>query len=246
MKPDSYLIYADADLSRAEALYTALAEAGHETFTRDLHLLPGDVVGEELTVRLEEAGLVLVVVSPADSDWYARDQIVHAIERAAAGHARVVPIVYDGVERGRLPFGLKRLHPIRVNGGDLTPVVDGLARLLDPDAKRAVSRQTRPEKPSAPVSAETVQALLDATIRRRLDRDLLLSWLPDRIRARLSRKDNDYDQCHADLIGLIRAGRLDDGQWAIAVWLRQAERMAGPFAEARVYRAALDALSARG
>ncbi len=240
MAYDSYMIHAEADVDRAAAVASVLRSTGHACFVQALDLLPGDIVDEEILAQLETTPLILVLVSPAGGDWSSASQILRAIDRAAAGGVRVVPLLFDG---SPLPFGLERLHPIRVTGHDLTPIVDGIARLS------GAARPARPPvaaKAVAPLGETDIDALVQATIRRRLDRDLLLSWLPDGVAAGLPGHNNYLAQVTSDLTELSKIGQLPDGQWAIAIWLRQAERLAGPFAEARVYRAALERVTRTG
>lgn len=88
-------------------------------------------------------------------------------------------------------------------------------------------------------------AVLMAAIRRKLDRGLLLSWIDDTIGAMLPGQASYYAQIESDLTELVKMGRVG-GTLLIAAWLRQAERLAGPFSEAKVFRAALDAVEAIG
>lgn len=244
--PLIFIAYFGPDKPRAVALHGALAARGLRPWCDAVDLLPGDLWDEVIPARLRAAGVILVLVSKTEHDgWYAKEEIADGIASARRDpRKRVVPVLLKGATSEDAPYGLKRVAGIDVAGDDYGPVVDGVVRMLQATGAK-VPTANDPPPPSHPQPSLSRaprvdhQAIVDAVIRRRLDRDLLLSWLPDSVRARLPRQRSDFEQMTSDVGELIRIGRLDDGQWAIAVWLRQAERLAGPFAEARVFRDAL-------
>lgn len=86
----------------------------------------------------------------------------------------------------------------------------------------------RPRRP--PVDFDTVIAAL---IRCRFNRDLLLSWIPDDVIAALPVRSTPAEQYRSDVMMLAQhRGHL-------MKYLRNAERMAGPFAGGKIFAAAI-------
>lgn len=249
-KPLIFIAYFGPDRGAAVSLHGALAARGHRPWCDAVDLLPGDLWDELIPARLKEATIILVLVSTTAHDgWYARAEVAEAIDRARADrNRRVIPVMLEGATKEDVPYGLRRVSHIDAKRHDFTAVVDGMDRLLARLSDAPTPSADRPSQ--GPITAGhgnaphlDLHGLVQATIRRRLDRDLLLSWLPDDLRAMMPTHRTYFEQITSDLEFLQRAGKLSDGQYALEVWLRQAERLAGPFAEARVYRAALQALA---
>lgn len=252
-KPLIFIAYFGPDRGAAVSLHGALAAGGHRPWCDAIDLLPGDLWDEVIPARLKEATIILVLVSTTGHDsWYARSEVAEAIDRARADRSRrVIPVMLDGATKEDVPYGLRRVSHIDASRNDFTAVVDGIDRLLGRLSGDDGPRPTAPTKGAGkdvtaghggPPTID-LPGLVQATIRRRLDRDLLLSWLPDDLRAMMPTHRTYFEQITSDLAFLHKAGKLSDGQWALEVWLRQAERLAGPFAEARIYRGALQALA---
>lgn len=251
-EPQIFITYFGPDKARAIALHRALAAAKHRPWCDAVDLLPGDRWDEVIPEALRASEIILVLVSEHGHDgWYARSEVADAIDQARKDRRRrVIPVRFDGVDHDRTPYGLRRVAGIEVHDDDFRPVLDGIGRIVAhlrgvPPPSVEPPPASRPEAPGSRPRGIDRAAIVDAAIQRHLDRDLLLSWLPRDISARLPQKRSYFEQIDSDLAELIRIGRLPEGDWALAVWLRQAERLAGPFAEARVFRAALEALDAQ-
>lgn len=241
-KAQIYLLHAETEVALASALHGALGGQGEGVWAPGIDLQPGDDMYEVTERSIQEAGMVLLLFSPSGLDsWMERTQLWEAVQLRQKSGRRIVPCLLDGFPQERLPFGLGRLVPITASRSDLAPLVARVKALVGREDETPTA-QVAPA-PRVDVPAVDIDVLLQATIRRRLDRDLLLSWMSDEFRARLPHKASYFEQIQSDLTVMTKAGTLADGTRPIAVWLRQAERLAGPFAEARVYKAALDRLA---
>lgn len=256
--PLIFIAYFGPDRPRAVALHTRLRAEGFHPWCDAVDLIPGDLWDEVIPGRLRAATLILVLISDNPHDgWYARAEIADAIRRVRRSDDRwVIPVVLDGASAEKMPYGLGIAAHVDVHRGDFTGVVDAVRRRLEL-AGHPVTRPVVTPTPSAPSPDHRgrpvdgappidVNAIVDAAVQRPLDRDLLLSWLPRTVSGLLPVKSTPIEQITSDVTRLVQFGRLDDGEWAIAIWLRQAVRLAGPFVEARVYRDALRALDKRG
>lgn len=121
------------------------------------------------------------------------------------------------------PYTMCRALADRLGMADPTPreLFDAVVGYL-PGAAMPAERP----KPPPPID---VEAVVDALIRRRLDRGLLLSWLPDGVRGALPEHRTAASQYRSDVLALCETPEH------LGAYLRQAARLASPFAEAPVF-----------
>lgn len=247
--PMIFICCAESDEQIARRVHASLSKHGMRPWTASVDLMLGDRWDREISHAVQSAAILLVLVTRSwpehssygraeSEDFYAREQIAFAIElaREPGADRRIIPVLVDGGSKSRLPYGLTRLVPVEIDNG-IGPLLDGLDRILA--RGREVSAEVIPRVRPPRLGPADIKPIVMATIRRRLDRELLLSWIPDEIRAQLPIQRSYFDQITSDVTELVQQGTID-GQLLIAVWLRQAERLAGPFSEAKVFRAALD------
>jgi FAD/FMN-containing dehydrogenase len=105
-----FYAYASADEALRDQLEKHLAILRREGVIADWHdrkILPGDEWAEKIDQELNAAHLILLLIS-ADflySDYCYSVEMHHAMQRHAAGEARVVPIILRPVDWHNAPFG---------------------------------------------------------------------------------------------------------------------------------------------
>src|SRR5688500_2898091 len=79
----------------------------------DRRILAGDPIDQRISTELEEAGIILLLVS---SDFLASNycydrEMSRALERHAAGEARVIPVILRPCDWQHAPFGRRLATP---------------------------------------------------------------------------------------------------------------------------------------
>ena len=110
----------------------------------DRRLLPGDDFSKEISSELENADVVLLLVSPdfVSSDYCWGIEMKRAIERQEAGQTRVIPVILRPVDWHTSPFGkLKALprdgQPVTAKAWNdrdeaFLDIAEGLRKLVSP------------------------------------------------------------------------------------------------------------------
>ncbi len=183
-----FICYAGPDRDVAIALHRALRSAGANPLCDAVDLDPGDRWDEAIPAALRRAAIIAVLVTDrwpplgeAGPGHYNSDEVALAIRfaRRRERAVRVVPVVLDGADRERVPYGLNRIKEIETRSTELEPVATMLRRLAagerairplpaDPlDA--ALTRRDRLRASGAPADAiASVEALILALKRARL------------------------------------------------------------------------------
>lgn len=105
-----FFSYAHADEAlrdRLELHLAMLQRQGLIDVWHDRRIVPGDPLDDAISAELERADLILLLVSPdflASSYCYDRE-MARAMERQAAGEARVLPIILRPCDWHAAPFG---------------------------------------------------------------------------------------------------------------------------------------------
>lgn len=129
---DFFIIHASGDTSAAVAIRDGLKTLGRSCFMPADDLLPGEAGDEIIPRALHMARLVLILVSSSGATQHEQaEQICRAVDGHREGRQRVVPVLLD--ESPAIPYGLRRLTPLVVTGGDLSMAAQSLAGLLRPD-----------------------------------------------------------------------------------------------------------------
>jgi len=86
----------------------------------DRKICPGADFDTEISTFLEAADLILLLISPdfIASDYCYKNEMNRALERHAAGDARVLPIIMRPVDWHSSPFG--RLLAVPIDGKPVT------------------------------------------------------------------------------------------------------------------------------
>jgi internalin A len=111
-----FVSYAHEDDTLREELMTHLAllvRQGLIAPWQDRSIRPGDEWEREIDENLEAADVVLLLVSPdfLASDYIDGKELARALERDAAGEARVVPVILRPADWESAPFGKLQAVP---------------------------------------------------------------------------------------------------------------------------------------
>lgn len=126
---DVFVAYFGPARDQAVALHGALEARGLRAWCDAAELVPGDAWDRVIPAALEQARVVLILVPPSSGHdgYYARTEIVMAIARVRDRTARLIPILLDGADEERLPYGLRGISPLRL--GDLGDAADAIHRV---------------------------------------------------------------------------------------------------------------------
>lgn len=160
-----FLSYAHEDDAHRAALVdhlTPLIDAGVLQVWHDRQIQPGADWSTEIDTNLENAGLVLLLVSRhfMASDYCKGIEVKRALERRAQGLTQVVPVILSSCRWTRSPIG--KLQALPTDGKPITEaahpdqlytaVVEGLERLLEPRSPTSAQPQLQPLLFSQPLS----------------------------------------------------------------------------------------------
>ena len=149
-----FLSYAHEDDAHRAALVdhlTPLIDAGVLEVWHDRRIRPGADWSTEIDTNLENADLVLLLVSRyfMASDYCKGVEVKRALERRAQGLTKVVPVILSSCHWTRSPIG--KLQALPTDGKPITEavhpdqlytaVVEGLDRLLKPRPPTSPQRQ---------------------------------------------------------------------------------------------------------
>ncbi len=151
-----FISYSHRDEALRESLETHLGALRREGFIEtwtDRRIAPGADWAGEIDRNLESAGIVLLLVS-ADfiaSDYCIDKEMERALQRHAAGEARVIPIIVRPVDGWRqMPFG--KLQALPKDGKAITiwPNQDEAFAEVARGVRRAVEELMRPSAETEP------------------------------------------------------------------------------------------------
>lgn len=121
----AFISYSHQDTGALERLHVHLAnlqrEGRIETWY-DREILAGDVLDDEISQELEQANLILLMVSPdfIASNYCIEREMQRALERHDAGEARVVPIIVEPCDWAAMP----QLRRLKAVPKDAVPISD--------------------------------------------------------------------------------------------------------------------------
>src|ERR1019366_5306950 len=103
----SYSHKDEALRNQLEIQLTMLKRQGVISTWHDRRLIAGDGVDQAISKQLEAADIILLLVSPdfLASDYCYGVEMTRALERHAAGEARVIPVILRPCEWKHAPFG---------------------------------------------------------------------------------------------------------------------------------------------
>jgi TIR domain len=125
-----------------ETQLTMLKRQGVISVWHDRRLIAGDHVDEVISKQLEAADIILLLVSPdfLASEYCYSVEMTRALERHAAGEARVIPVILRPCEWHHAPFG--KLLATPTDGKPVTKWADPDEAFLDiAKAIRAAARK---------------------------------------------------------------------------------------------------------
>jgi TIR domain len=125
-----------------ETQLTMLKRQGVISVWHDRRLIAGDHVDEGISKQLEAADIILLLVSPdfLASEYCYSVEMTRALERNAAGEARVIPVILRPCEWQHAPFG--KLLAAPKDGEPVTKWADPDEAFLDiAKAIRAAARK---------------------------------------------------------------------------------------------------------
>lgn len=229
-----FLSYAHEDDAHRAALVdhlTPLVDAGVLEVWHDRQIQPGADWSTEIDTNLENADLVLLLVSRhfMASDYCKGVEVKRALERRAQGLTKVVPVILSSCHWTRSPIG--KLQALPTDGKPITEavhpdqlytaVVEGLDRLLKPRLPTSPQRQQllspEPLSPPPPWWRRPLPAWLALGTLVLLLGGMTAGWL-ERVRSGV-RDDLRVDR--ADLAA-ERLGRVPEAlrmAWPRLAWL---------------------------
>lgn len=165
-----FISYAREDETWADRLRAHIAPLRQVGLIKDWHdrrIMPGDTWQTAISQELDNAELILALVSPSflDSDYIRGVEMACALERHARGDARVVPVILRAVDWEVTPLGVLQALPRdakpilshRDRDQALRDVTRGLRRLLPYPMK------TEPASPRAATLVERSPLFLSHT-----------------------------------------------------------------------------------
>ncbi|WP_306332649.1 toll/interleukin-1 receptor domain-containing protein [Streptomyces sp. KL118A] len=155
-KPSVFLSYSTQDAAAARRLEQMLDLAGIDVWS-DRHLRVGDQWQSVITEALEEAEIVLVLISrfSLTSHWVTREW-----HTALTSSKRVIPVLVGGATASDLPPGLREIQAVDLNEENpqeirnLTSAIETWSTSPDP----------------SPAQVLDVQEIIEDTVRRTLER----------------------------------------------------------------------------
>ncbi len=109
----SYSHHDEEHRNELEVHLAMLKREGLISVWHDRRITAGTDIDNAISNELNEAKLVLLLVSPyfLDSTYCYEREMAHAVERHVAGKARLIPIIINPCEWQRAPFGKLRATP---------------------------------------------------------------------------------------------------------------------------------------
>lgn len=156
----SYSHHDNAALERLHVHLKNLTRDGHIETWYDRDILAGSELDAEIERELEAANLFLLMVSPdfIASDYCVEREMKRALERHAAGNARVVPIIVDECD-WKAMGELRQLKAVPTDGKAISEwanpntaylnVVQELRRIIEAESAPAATAKTAPEPVAA-------------------------------------------------------------------------------------------------
>ncbi|MFG5384466.1 toll/interleukin-1 receptor domain-containing protein [Yoonia sp. R2-816] len=156
----SYSHHDNAALERLHVHLKNLTRDGHIETWYDRDILAGSELDAEIERELEAANLFLLMVSPdfIASDYCVEREMKRALERHAAGNARVVPIIVDECD-WKAMGELRQLKAVPTDGKAISEwtnpntaylnVVQELRRIIEAERAPAATAKTAPEPVAA-------------------------------------------------------------------------------------------------
>jgi hypothetical protein len=127
----------------------------------DRRILAGDDLDDEISAALEEAVVILLLVSPdfLASDYCYKREMGRALQRHDAHEARVIPVILRACEWQRAPIGKLRATPTDGKPIRKWPDIDEAFQVVVRDIRAAVG-EVAPAKPTLARSSKraTVEA----------------------------------------------------------------------------------------
>ena len=158
----SYSHHDEALRDQLEVHLTALKRQGQIDTWHDRRITPGDDIGSEISSDLEDARIILLLVSPefVASDYCYGIETARALERHEAREARVIPVILRACDWHDLPFA--DLLALPTDGKPITSwanideafldVVRGIKSAL---SKMGTAKAGRPNRPQQTIPYST-------------------------------------------------------------------------------------------
>ncbi|QES34717.1 hypothetical protein DEJ48_16060 [Streptomyces venezuelae] len=158
-KPPVFLSYSSRDAPVARRLERSLGLAGIDVWS-DRRLRVGDEWQRSITKALEDAEIVLVLISPSSlrSEW-----VTSEWQTALIRSQRVIPVLVGGARFSDLPRDLAGIHAVDLNEEDpeeiriLTEAIESWSTSSDPS-------------PAEVMTVQQVQGIIEDTVTRTLER----------------------------------------------------------------------------
>lgn len=132
-----YICHLPEDEALALQLYWEMQVTGLRPWLDAQDLQFGQPWDEEVPRVIREAGALVVLVTPGwpllgtpHPHHYVPERLTIAITSARESGTLIIPVLIDEVVAERIPFGLHRLHPIRVSAEDIAQVTPAIIRQL--------------------------------------------------------------------------------------------------------------------
>lgn len=168
-----FFSYSHADESLRDRLEKSLAMLKRQGLIEAFHdrrIPPGNLLDDSIDAALERADLILLLVSPdfLDSEYCYGRELTCALERAASGEARVIPVVLRPCEW--LQTSLQRFMALPTDGKPITKFTDlddafldvstGIRKALNVSGKTASPPPTRgmPKAGVSPIPSGTLSS----------------------------------------------------------------------------------------
>lgn len=136
--PAIFICYAEPDRALAEALHAALAAVGLDPWCDAIDLQPGDRWSVAIPRALDGATMVAVLLTgcwPAlgapGPGYYDTEEVALAIRLARELGVRVVPVLFEGAGRERVPYGLNCVKALQARSDAIGSVARTLRELSD-------------------------------------------------------------------------------------------------------------------
>lgn len=136
----SYSRFDSGLLNKFRVHMSGLRHSGAIEEWYDRMIVPGDDFSKVISEKLEQANLILLMVSPGfiASEYIASVELKRAIERHNEGTARVIPVILRPVEWEKAPFGFLQALPTdgkavvkwKIRDNAWLDVVTGISRTI--------------------------------------------------------------------------------------------------------------------
>lgn len=127
---DFFIAYPSKNRDVAERVFSEISKFG-DVFLDERYVKPGNLWYEQIRVAHDKSRRTVAIITKELPDaWFAKSEIIHAIDLARRGKHDIIPILYG--EDANLPYGLEMVHGYKLRTwedlGRISEIVEDLVK----------------------------------------------------------------------------------------------------------------------